>query len=351
MKFERIHLLLRGLLVLVLSVSSGSVWAVAGTCTYPQSGSGIGGTGSVAKGSGMGGTGIKPETGRSPVHLAGMVTLSQGSVEAQNNGHSRRLALGDPVCEGDTIVTSQSGTVELKMTDDGVVAVRPGTQVKIAAYAYGETEKDRSLLSLFKGAMRIVTGKIGKRNPQNDLVETPVATIGVRGTDHEATVILPGESGGHDAGTYDKVNSGVTFIQTRRGEIDIHANQVGFAPAAEASPILLKEIPDFLGAHGAIREGGAPEAGHGDAGESARGGHPEMGHPEGAMPAGEHPERPMGVERPEAPKVPERPESPSLPERPEAPNAPERPEAPNVPEVPEIPSFPELPEAPSSGGD
>ena len=100
------------------------------------------------------------------------------------------------------------------------------------------------MLSLFEGACRIVSGQIGKRLPQNDLVSTPIAIIGIRGTDHEVAII-PAGSAAYPAGVYDKVNMGVTYIKTEQGTIDIHPNQVGFAASQQELPRLLVNMPAF----------------------------------------------------------------------------------------------------------
>jgi hypothetical protein len=235
-------------------------WAASASCAYPASvtgGTGMGGTGMIAKGTGMGGTGMK---------LAGNVIYSHGDVNAQSNGRSRLLVKGDPICVGETIVTSQSGMAQIRMVDEAIIAVRPETQLRIEKYAYNATDSDASLISLFKGASRFITGKLGKLHPQFDLIKTPNATIGVRGTDHEATVILPGNSGGYQSGTYDKVMQGVTYIKTDRGEIDIHPNQVGLAADIAKLPTLLKAIPEFYKTDSSMR-GRNEQSDHGKSGE------------------------------------------------------------------------------------
>jgi len=246
---------------------TSSAWAATGGCTYTASdsgigGTGMGGTGMIAKGTGMGGTGSELPG----LKVAGKVMFSHGPVEAQSNGRSRVLAKGDPVCVGETIVTAQSGMAQIRMVDDGMIAIRPQTQLKIEKYAYNGTDTDASLISLLKGASRFVTGKLGKLHPQFDLIRTPNATIGVRGTDHVATVILPGNSGGYPSGTYDQVIQGITFIRTDKGEIDIHPNQVGLAANMEALPTLLNAIPEFNKADSSLR-GKNEQSDHGKSGE------------------------------------------------------------------------------------
>lgn len=338
MKIQRIDMLFREFILLaILATSGGSVWAASSSCSYLKSGieiggTGMGGTGVVAKGTGMGGTGIKPEAEISAMQIAGKVILSQGTVNAQSNGRSRLLAKGDPVCVGETIVTSQSGKIQIRMTDDGLVAVRPQTQLKIEKFAYSGTDKDTSLFTLFIGSGRFVTGKIGKMYPQNDLIQTQTAIIGVRGTDHEATVILPGDSRGYPSGTYDKVNQGITFIRTEKGEIDIHPNQAGVAASMGGMPALLKDIPEFYSTDPFMKEEGSPfeegkkEEGLGDnriegSSKEQTGKGSEFANPsETGTASGELPDNQIHMDAPESPSLPELPEfpaSPDLSERPE----------------------------------
>ncbi len=317
MRFPRIDSLVLTILCSVaLSTSSGSVWASSDSCTYkPEAGiggaghggTGIGGTGTIAQGTGIGGTGMTPESKAGRMRLAGRVIASAGNVEAQSNGRSRPLAKNDAVCAGETIITRQSATVQLRMNDHAMIAIAPQTQLRIAKYVYGGTSRDISQLTLLKGTSRFTTGNIGKAHPANDLIQTPDGTIGVRGTDHEATVILPNEGASYPAGTYDRVNSGITFIRTEKGEVEIHASQAGYAASNGELPILLHDIPDFR---------------HINTAEE-----PKSGAPAEALPSHEHGDMPHHAEpSTEHPEHPELPEHPALPEPPEHPGSVELPE-------------------------
>ncbi len=321
------HLLLPLLLAAALAAPAANAWGAQRTCTYTSAletgGTGMGGTGAIARGTGMGGTG-------SP-QIAGNVIASEGAVEARSGGLSRRLAQGDAVCVGETLVTAQAATVQVRMTDEGLVALSPQTALAIRKFVYKGTREDSSVMALLEGTSRIVTGKIGKRYPQNDIVETPDGVIGVRGTDHEATVLLR-DTGGHPAGTYDKVNSGVTFIRTAKGEIDLHANQAGFAALGGAAPMVLKEIPDFSSASPAPgHESRSPEdrqreqPGEGKGAVEHAGEPDRAGHAPEAASSGEHPASSHDIEHMESPVHPELPEVGEFPEAPELPEPPELP--------------------------
>ena len=177
------------------------------------------------------------------------------------------------------------------------------------------------------------------------MIRTPNATIGVRGTDHEATVILTGDNRGYPAGTYDKVNQGITFIRTDKGEIDIHPDQAGFAANMVEMPALLKEIPEFykndssmkdqnsMSEQGKKGEGLADKKTDGHSREQAGKGAEFSRQPETESTSSESPGRSLDMDIPESSAPAETPDAPSLPELPETPSLPETPETPTLPEA------------------
>lgn len=165
---------------------------------------------------------------------------------------ARAASKGDALSEGDTIATGRNSAAQLRMADDGVIAMRPDSRIVIDTFHWEGREdgRERSVLSLFKGGFRAITGVIGRRNKANYLVNTPTATIGIRGTDHEPFYVpppAPGETPPAPPGTYNKVNVGETVIRTQGGTVVLGANQVGYAPVqAGTPPVRLDRVPDFM---------------------------------------------------------------------------------------------------------
>lgn len=177
---------------------------------------------------------------------AGVIEQVEGDARIYAKDRSMRSAVpGEAVFEGETVETGRSDEVHLAMTDEGQIAVRPNTRMQIVKYRAEGDSEDRSVISLVKGAMRSVTGWIGKYNQKNYVIRTPTATIGVRGTDHETLVIPQGGEG--EAGTYDKVNHGATLLSTAQGQMEVRPNQAGFAAlSGKARPRLLPSVPHFF---------------------------------------------------------------------------------------------------------
>lgn len=114
---------------------------------------------------------------------AGTVVAYKGEVEAIDAaGTSRELRKADTVNVGDTVRTGAGDYVVIEFVDGAKATVRPGSEVRIDRYAYG-TGDDGALMSLVKGGLRAITGKIAHDQPESYKVKTNVATLGVRGTE------------------------------------------------------------------------------------------------------------------------------------------------------------------------
>ncbi len=160
------------------------------------------------------------------------------------------LQKGDSVYETDTIITSKNGSAQLMMSDGAYIAIRPNTSIRLDVYHYDAKEKKgvgESVITLLKGCFRSITGMIGKQNKENYRIKTAVATIGIRGTDHEPLYIPEPEEGEvpiGEPGLYDKVNSGETYIENEAGVVTILPNQVGFVSDQTTIAIVEDTIPD-----------------------------------------------------------------------------------------------------------
>ena len=131
----------------------------------------------------------------SPLAIAqdssGMVVASRGEVIAMSNGGSRELKQGDFVYVNDEIMTSNRSFAVLQFTDGAKVTVRPDSTMIIEQYLYAGNDSDEATLNLVEGGLRVITGAMAKTNPENYKVRTPVALMGVRGT--EFSIMLCGD--------------------------------------------------------------------------------------------------------------------------------------------------------------
>lgn len=95
------------------------------------------------------------------------------------------VALGNAVQEGDEVTTGADGYIYLKTVDNGFLILRPSSRARIVAYHVDKNNpaNTRIKLELLNGVARSISGEAVKQARQNFRFNTPVAAIGVRGTD------------------------------------------------------------------------------------------------------------------------------------------------------------------------
>ncbi|HTQ74604.1 MAG TPA: FecR domain-containing protein [Burkholderiales bacterium] len=178
---------------------------------------------------------------------AGKFDLVVRDVQILQPGKPARAAhQGDAVMEGDTLVTGKDAEAHLTMSDTGFLALRANTRIQIVSFKADGGDDDHGVLNLFSGALRSISGWIGKFNRPSYKLRTPTATIGIRGTDHETRYVPPGSSEG-EPGTYDKVFTGETTIESDTGQTVVSADHAGYAPnQGSQQPRVLPRIPGFF---------------------------------------------------------------------------------------------------------
>ncbi len=161
-------------------------------------------------------------------------------------GAERAARKGALINVGELVATGADSTAQIKMGDGGIVVVQPRSRLTVAVFNYAGVEDgtERVVFRLEEGGFRSVTGAIGSTHKNSYRIETPVAHMGVRGTDHESYYFPPGSS--ENPGAYNKVNTGLTFIRNAAGEVLIAPNQVGYVRSDGEAPALLPSIPGFF---------------------------------------------------------------------------------------------------------
>lgn len=170
---------------------------------------------------------------------AGKVLAAVGQVTAtRTDGASRVLDAGSAVYSGDQIRTARDAAVQIRYSDGALVSLPGSSHYRIDDYAYAPGE--RGFFSLLKGGLRTLTGWIGKNERANYRVTTPVATIGIRGTDYELRLCQDDCPPGFENGLYLTVFEGAIVAINEAGEYLIKEGQSAFIPDAR-SPLQLRE--------------------------------------------------------------------------------------------------------------
>ncbi|MBK7000256.1 MAG: hypothetical protein IPH35_09890 [Rhodoferax sp.] len=182
-------------------------------------------------------------------------------ISTGNAAHMRDLKVGDVVRVGDKVQTLPAAEVVLRTEDAGVVAMRPNAAFVVEKFKAQGGADDHFSVRILSGAMRMITGWIGKRNPENYQVASPTSLMGIRGTDYEPYVLSPelAQQFQQREGTYNRVYQGSTTMRTTTDSqgaiLEVKAGQVGFAPAPSSRksralltallPVLLDKVPGF----------------------------------------------------------------------------------------------------------
>lgn len=175
-----------------------------------------------------------------------MVTNMSGVLFVKKaDGTIKALSEKSEVDMGDTITTEKDSYARLKFSDGGEVTLRPNTSMRLDDYHY-DTDKpqnDSFIFSLVKGGLRSITGYVGKRGNRGAYkLNTPVATIGIRGTNYGA-LLCDENCGSLPKGLYLDVTSGAINASNQGGESDYSAGQYGYVISSALQPVLLPKDP------------------------------------------------------------------------------------------------------------
>ena len=177
----------------------------------------------------------------------GRVVWVKGVLKAvMENNEERILQKTSLIYEKDTLITDPASQAQIVFTDNSLMTFREGTKFVISQYSYKPSNQSGSVgkyvMSLIEGGFRTITGAIAKGNPSDYQVNTPVATIGVRGTDY-AVYINHGE-------LYVGYYTGKPCVTNRGGSqkelcLD-QQNPYGYVQSAEIAPVPISQRPEVF---------------------------------------------------------------------------------------------------------
>ena len=161
---------------------------------------------------------------------AGRVEFAIGNTVAlAADGSERALLKGSEISAGD-IVKTTDGRAQLRFLDGGYISLQPNTEFKVEEYNYaGKADgSELGIFKLIKGGLRAITGSIGKANKQAYRMNTPVATIGIRGTEwlsqYDGQKLLV------------QVGGGAVFLENGAGNLVIYSGQTAVVNGLNVSP-------------------------------------------------------------------------------------------------------------------
>lgn len=127
-----------------------------------------------------------PATAADPI---GHVRDVKGTVTVTRGNASVPAATGQPVFLNDVLMVAENGSVGVTFLDETRISLGPGSQLTLKRYEYDPATKKLGFVArLVRGTLLYISGIIAKLAPESVAVETPVATVAVRGTKFLARV-------------------------------------------------------------------------------------------------------------------------------------------------------------------
>jgi len=116
-----------------------------------------------------------------------------GNIE-RTTGEQLTAVLDTDIVSMDNVET-QDGRLKIQFVDETLVSMTEHTFIEINEYVYDpDPSKSKMALNFAQGTARFATGRLGLVPRENIQIQTPTASIGVRGTDFTTTVDELGRS-------------------------------------------------------------------------------------------------------------------------------------------------------------
>jgi hypothetical protein len=147
-----------------------------------------------------------PAAWAQPAAAVGRISLAIGEAyRVGPDGQRTALQVGDTLHEQDRLVTGANALLMVMFVDQARLSLRADTEVLIRHYRIDASGVGTQLdMELVRGTVRQISGEAARRQPERYRLNTPIATIGVRGTDflarasaskvetyvHEGTIVV-----------------------------------------------------------------------------------------------------------------------------------------------------------------
>ncbi|HYE52145.1 MAG TPA: FecR family protein, partial [Azospirillaceae bacterium] len=145
----------------------------------------------------------------------GVVETLAGTATVVRNGVAQPLGAGDPVFLNDEVRTGADGTIGIVFADRTTFALEPDARMVLDEFVYepGNVQANAVGVELLQGVFAYASGDIAKARPEAVEIRTPVATVGIRGTQGGFDVAVEGGA------TQVTLFSGAFEVSTQAGSV------------------------------------------------------------------------------------------------------------------------------------
>ncbi|MGH1462929.1 MAG: FecR family protein [Neptuniibacter sp.] len=122
----------------------------------------------------------------------GKVVLALGHPLVERNNQHILIKRNDPLFQKDTLITPVGSRILITLKDKSRISLAENTEFSLTQYEFNK-QSSNVQFNMLKGAFRTLTGSIGKQKDPKFEIHTPIATIGVRGTEFWGGFIFTGD--------------------------------------------------------------------------------------------------------------------------------------------------------------
>lgn len=122
----------------------------------------------------------------------GLIKVQSGEVHIERQGARVPATVGVSVDRGDRIVTGRDGSVGVSFADGAILSAGPSSVLVLDAFNYDPSTRAGNFdVSVRRGTLSAISGKLVTQTPGAMKVRTPTAILGVRGTEFVVHVEAP----------------------------------------------------------------------------------------------------------------------------------------------------------------
>jgi len=168
--------------------------------------------------------------------VVGEVLRVQGEASASLNGTNAALTVGSPIQENAVVATGRQARLVVAFLDRSELTMGENGRIVIDSLVFSPdastNQRYAQSLRVIDGTFRLLTGAIAKADRAAIVVRTPVATIGIRGTDFFGGPMEVGMPPGQLHYGFLRID-GAIDVQTAQGSVTLDdVNEGTFLPMA-----------------------------------------------------------------------------------------------------------------------
>jgi hypothetical protein len=122
-------------------------------------------------------------TASAAVAEIGRIKSVAGTASVMRGKSVTPATLGYQLLVSDVLQTGANGRIGITFADNSRFSIGPNTRISLTQFEFNDTtHKGRSLTTVDRGALGIVSGQIAKENRDGMKVRTPTSLLAARGT-------------------------------------------------------------------------------------------------------------------------------------------------------------------------